>query len=220
MARAEKAMDAGDNTTELGARIVAKELEAKLETNEKATKYSGSETGKGLGARRMMMKEDMSLARVITRARVANGGDINDAQRASLEAKVKNIAKLDGEIQEEHNARVQTKRAPRGNPKALDSEFDSLKAELARIAKKPAAQPNGTLYHKAFHGSPHDFDKFDSTKIGTGEGAQAYGHGLYFAGKKEVADHYRQALSLRDPTALQNHALKNGANPELADTMA
>src|SRR5262245_60057414 len=27
---------------------------------------------------------------------------------------------------------------------------------------------------KAFHGSPHDFDKFSLSKIGTGEGAQAY----------------------------------------------
>ena len=34
---------------------------------------------------------------------------------------------------------------------------------------------------RAYHGSPHDFDKFDLSKIGTGEGAQAYGHGLYFA---------------------------------------
>jgi len=33
----------------------------------------------------------------------------------------------------------------------------------------------------AWHGSPHKFDKFDSSKIGTGEGAQAYGHGLYLA---------------------------------------
>lgn len=29
---------------------------------------------------------------------------------------------------------------------------------------------------RAYHGSPHDFDKFDMSKIGTGEGAQAYGH--------------------------------------------
>ena len=29
----------------------------------------------------------------------------------------------------------------------------------------------------AYHGSPHTFDKFNPAKIGTGEGAQAYGHG-------------------------------------------
>ena len=35
---------------------------------------------------------------------------------------------------------------------------------------------------KVFHGSPHLFNKFRMDKIGTGEGAQAYGHGLYFGG--------------------------------------
>ena len=47
----------------------------------------------------------------------------------------------------------------------------------------------------AWHGSPHDHDKFDSSKIGTGEGAQAYGHGLYFAGARSVAEYYRKNLS-------------------------
>lgn len=42
----------------------------------------------------------------------------------------------------------------------------------------------------AFHGSPHDFDRFDASKIGTGEGAQAYGHGLYFAEDSRVAESY------------------------------
>ena len=40
---------------------------------------------------------------------------------------------------------------------------------------------------KAFHSSPHDFDKFDLSKIGTGEGAQVYGHGLYFAENPAVS---------------------------------
>ena len=35
-----------------------------------------------------------------------------------------------------------------------------------------------------YHGSPHKLDKFDSSKIGTGEGAQAYGHGLLNTGKR------------------------------------
>jgi hypothetical protein len=39
----------------------------------------------------------------------------------------------------------------------------------------------------AYHGSPYSFDKFDASKIGTGEGAQAYGHGLYFAENEGVA---------------------------------
>lgn len=48
---------------------------------------------------------------------------------------------------------------------------------------------------RAFHGSPYDFDRFDASKVGTGEGAQAYGHGLYFAGNEGVARTYRDDLS-------------------------
>ncbi len=43
---------------------------------------------------------------------------------------------------------------------------------------------------KAYHGSPHSFDKFSMDKLGTGEGAQAYGHGLYFAENEAVAKAY------------------------------
>jgi hypothetical protein len=48
---------------------------------------------------------------------------------------------------------------------------------------------------KAYHGTPHLFDRFDMSKIGTGEGAQAYGHGLYFAENPLVAESYRKNLS-------------------------
>jgi hypothetical protein len=51
---------------------------------------------------------------------------------------------------------------------------------------------------KAYHGSPHDFDRFSLDKIGTGEGAQAYGHGLYFAENEGVARGYRDALKGRN----------------------
>jgi hypothetical protein len=46
---------------------------------------------------------------------------------------------------------------------------------------------------KAYHGSPHDFERFDISKIGTGEGAQAFGHGLYFAENEGVARSYKLA---------------------------
>jgi hypothetical protein len=48
---------------------------------------------------------------------------------------------------------------------------------------------------EAFHGSPHKFDKFSMENIGTGEGAQAYGHGLYFADSEDVARGYRDDLN-------------------------
>lgn len=51
-----------------------------------------------------------------------------------------------------------------------------------------------------YHGSPHTFDKFDVTKMGTGEGSQTYGRGLYFAENPAVAKAYRDSLS-PDPQA-------------------
>ena len=47
--------------------------------------------------------------------------------------------------------------------------------------------PAQTAPIRAYHGSPYDFERFDLSKIGTGEGAQAYGHGLYFAENPAVA---------------------------------
>jgi hypothetical protein len=59
-----------------------------------------------------------------------------------------------------------------------------------------------------YHGSPHLFSKFDASKIGTGEGAQAYGHGLYFADSPGVAKSYADKLSSID-----------GYRPEVADAV-
>ena len=53
-----------------------------------------------------------------------------------------------------------------------------------------------------WHGSPHTFDRFDLSKIGTGEGAQAYGHGAYLAEGKGVAETYRKDLSGYDELTL------------------
>lgn len=47
----------------------------------------------------------------------------------------------------------------------------------------------------AWHGSPHDFDEFDLGAIGSGEGNQAHGWGLYFAKDKKVSKLYKEVLS-------------------------
>lgn len=47
------------------------------------------------------------------------------------------------------------------------------------------------LYQSAWHGSPHDFDKFDLGSIGGGLGTQAFGWGLYFTENKNVAEKYK-----------------------------
>lgn len=41
-----------------------------------------------------------------------------------------------------------------------------------------------------YHGSPYRFNRFDPTKIGSGEGAQSYGYGHYVAENPSVAESY------------------------------
>jgi hypothetical protein len=54
----------------------------------------------------------------------------------------------------------------------------------------------------AHHGTPHKVDKFSLDKIGTGEGVQAYGWGLYFAESDEVAKTYAKVFK-RDENLIQ-----------------
>lgn len=56
-------------------------------------------------------------------------------------------------------------------------------------------QHNYQYYQAAWHGSPHDFDEFDLGAIGSGEGNQAHGWGLYFAKDKKVSKLYKEVLS-------------------------
>jgi len=51
----------------------------------------------------------------------------------------------------------------------------------------------------AFHGTPHEVDRFQLKYLGTGEGAQVFGWGLYFAEAREVAERYKQSLSGGEP---------------------
>ena len=58
---------------------------------------------------------------------------------------------------------------------------------IGQITPKP-------LQLDVYHGTPHSFERFDASKIGTGEGAQAYGHGIYVAESPEVARGYANRL--------------------------
>jgi hypothetical protein len=57
-----------------------------------------------------------------------------------------------------------------------------------------AYNPAGMI---VFHGSPHVFQRFDMSKLGTGEGNQAYGRGLYMAQNPDVAKGYQDTLAYK-----------------------
>lgn len=103
-------------------------------------------------------------------------------------------------------------------PIVAQAKAPQIAAGLNRVAANAAAPR--TLHPQTgaivWHGSPHKFDKFDSSKIGTGEGAQAYGHGLYLAESDDVAKMYRDKLT--DPAF--KYAGMNDAKVRLNEKIA
>lgn len=83
---------------------------------------------------------------------------------------------------------------PRGAARAQAEDF---------VRYQRSIPPSDVSPLTAFHGTPHTFDptaanplgEFRASAIGSGEGAQAFGHGLYFAESPEVAKWYRAMLS-------------------------
>jgi hypothetical protein len=95
---------------------------------------------------------------------------------------------------------------------AADTKYADQKVGLMpEWTMRDRGSPEPTI---AYHAGPYSFDKFDPNKIGTGEGAQAYGHGLYFAGHEPVSEWYRHQLSARRDPILPKHGLdaEDGAN--------
>ena len=75
----------------------------------------------------------------------------------------------------------------------LHKTRDEAISEAASTVK--AEDVEEVRFALGWHGTPHIFERFTTAKIGTGEGAQAYGWGMYFASKREVAEWYRSNLS-------------------------
>lgn len=103
--------------------------------------------------------------------------------------------------------------ASRMDPNTLFSVFGPPRAPSAT---------GETTGIRAFHGSPHEFDRFSMGAIGTGEGAQAYGPGLYFAEAEPVARMYRDQLSQGNASAARRTLESAGGdvNRAISDTEA
>jgi len=73
-----------------------------------------------------------------------------------------------------------------------------------------------TYNQPAYHGTPHLFDKFMTDRIGSGTGEKAFGWGLYFAGRKEIAKHYRDNLSGMQKSKVELALAKHGGDVDAA----
>ena len=84
---------------------------------------------------------------------------------------------------------------------ARDQLYEATEAEGIGYGPKTKAlaQQMAGAYNPigitTWHGSPHIFQKFDMSKLGTGEGAQAYGSGMYTAVNPLVAKGYQESLA-------------------------
>ena len=106
-----------------------------------------------------------------------------------------------------------------GNGEILDNAFDILETLSQEIESAPAERDAPTVLKQdaadatnaavdafnrgdigifrqpAYHGSGSRFDKFSTDFMGTGEGAQAFGWGLYFSSSRGIAEFYRNQVA-------------------------
>jgi hypothetical protein len=92
--------------------------------------------------------------------------------------------------------------APARGQQATPEQLAAQQSTMQTMAE--AYNPAGMT---VFHGSPHVFERFDISKLGTGEGNQSYGRGLYMAQNPKVAEAYRDQLSPIDLTQKSNSQL-------------
>jgi hypothetical protein len=99
--------------------------------------------------------------------------------------------------------------------------------ELARGLENYMVKSGAVLPMDVWHGSPHRFPptaknplgEFDASKIGTGEGAQAYGAGLYLAEAPGVAKGYASKLATFDEKLFGPIMEKHNISGDIAPNM-
>lgn len=78
----------------------AKDIETKIETLTRASDLVGTELGRALNIRKLQLRRDYSLARMVVRREMANQGKLSEEQRAETEQFQKKIAALEAELNE------------------------------------------------------------------------------------------------------------------------
>ena len=143
----------------------------------------------------------------LQRPRVPNTGEAGDGVphkgRVALLKEFVNYVDRDlaGQGREGREVSVQDVEAQGGF-----DEHGVLAAENAVVVK-----PDGdvTMSVRALHASPHSFRKFDTAFMGKGEGAQAYGWGLYFAENPKVNRSYMNQFA-QDKTTWKFREVETG----------
>lgn len=81
------------------------------------------------------------------------------------------------------------------NRKRYDAIVRDFDGNIVPLSKRFNSRKWEEFYQLGYHGTPYLFDAFTLAHIGSGEGAQAHGWGLYFALNRRTAEDYARRLS-------------------------
>ena len=146
--------------------------------------------------------EDLAKGREGNRALLSDILSIPRAAYSNATENVQQIGQFAKDMATDPQARQQF-----GQQFAAESKKPILPQDVQNAALSFAPGGMTLAGMTAYHGTPHMFEptaenplgKFNLEKIGTGEGAQAYGHGIYVAESPDVAKQYQFMLSKVDP---------------------
>ena len=151
------------------------------------------------------LEAEIEYERLLQSRNMSSESSIASVQRV-INEKLERIAKIQGidfveeaapgvvESTETTVEQIEEIRAYLESQMGVDLE-STTKQELIELIRNNFYDPQGrTLEQAAFHGTPFQgvIERFSTEFIGTGEGAVAYGWGLYFASKQAVAEYYKE----------------------------
>jgi hypothetical protein len=140
---AQKAISNGDEATKLAALSLVRQLDGQMEANDIAARYSGTRAGQALQARKVMIQQDYSMARMVLRAKVAKGADLTGAERSRIEQLSAEIDKRSKALdaREAKLRAMEAEAAPVQKKTAAKAKFNDLVAQLKAISEKDHLKP-------------------------------------------------------------------------------
>jgi hypothetical protein len=158
-----------------------------------AQRAQGSEAWKNIEAWGKNLKpSDVEALAVLRQAQHLNSDSLggNPVDVADIDAHVTRARKAIDQMSRDEPVNVDDLPAARIDADPVRDAENMARLRDLITESDLVRQEEGIPKQIAYHGSPHKFDKFSMDKIGTGEGAQAYGYGLYFAESPGVAKSY------------------------------
>jgi hypothetical protein len=169
------------------------------------------------------LEAEIEYERLLQSRNMSSESSIASVQRV-INEKLERIAKIQGidfveeaapgvvESTETTVEQIEEIRAYLESEMGVDLQ-STTKQELIDLIRNNFYDPQGrTLEQAAFHGTPFQgvIEQFSTDFIGTGEGAVAYGWGLYFASKEAVARHYMEGDILEGDLYVDGELIKQG----------